>query len=306
MQRTVVMDNILTKKIVKFNGGLGNQMFQYAFASSIAYEYGIDVAFDFSYFDDVKLHDEVTTRYFELDVFNLNCKSATKEDLAQIKRPEFDSKLKNSFAKKFPAMFGINFYREKNNTCFNRSLVNNDVYAYYDGYFQNEKYFKHLRPHLLNDFSLKIAIDEKNKAMLEKISKPDSVSIHIRRGDYVTLDYVNKMHGECTLEYYEKAIEYIAKRVKSPHFFLFSDDIQWVIENLKINYPFTIVDFNQGKGWFDLNLMKSCKHNIIANSSFSWWGAWLNESSSKIVIAPKKWSAKKQRCDIVPREWIKL
>jgi len=300
------MDNILTKKIVKFNGGLGNQMFQYAFASSIAYEYGIDVAFDFSYFDDVKLHDEVTTRYFELDVFNLNCKSATKEDLAQIKRPEFDSKLKNSFAKKFPAMFGINFYREKNNTCFNRSLVNNDVYAYYDGYFQNEKYFKHLRPHLLNDFSLKIAIDEKNKAMLEKISKPDSVSIHIRRGDYVTLDYVNKMHGECTLEYYEKAIEYIAKRVKSPHFFLFSDDIQWVIENLKINYPFTIVDFNQGKGWFDLNLMKSCKHNIIANSSFSWWGAWLNESSSKIVIAPKKWSAKKQRCDIVPREWIKL
>jgi len=95
--------------------------------------------------------------------------------------------------------------------------------------------------------------------------------------------------------------------VPNPHFFLFSDDIGWVIENLELDYPFTVVDFNQGKGWLDLNLMKNCKHNILANSSFSWWGAWLNENSAKVVVAPKKWNTKTfKKCSILPKAWAKL
>lgn len=300
------MENSLAKKIVKLNGGLGNQMFEYAFACALQYQYGSEILFDFAFFNDVKMCDEVTTRFFELDVFNLKCKPCTVADLALVRRPEFESKFKNSFAKKFPHLFGINYFREKNNTFYDKNLVGKNDYYYYEGYFQNEKYFKHLRNNLVSDFSLKIPIDEKNQFILDKIKNTDSVSVHIRRGDYVTLDYVNKIHGVCSLSYYEKAIEYIAQRVKSPHFFLFSDDIQWVIENLKINYPFSVVDFNQEKGWFDLNLMKNCKHHIIANSSFSWWGAWLNENPSKIVIAPKRWTANKQKCDIIPSGWVKL
>ena len=148
--------------------------------------------------------------------------------------------------------------------------------------------------------------DEENQLILDKILETNSVSLHIRRGDYVSLDYVNKIHGVCALDYYKRAIEYITKRVNPPHFFLFSDDIDWVVENLKMEHPFTVVDINKGKGWLDMNLMKQCKHNIIANSSFSWWGAWLNENPQKIIIAPEKWTARKQKCDIVPLGWVKL
>ncbi|MDD3437516.1 MAG: alpha-1,2-fucosyltransferase, partial [Candidatus Gastranaerophilales bacterium] len=119
-------------------------------------------------------------------------------------------------------------------------------------------------------------------------------------------EYVSKFHGTCSIDYSTKAIKYICKYVKNPHFFIFSDDINWVIENLKIEYPFTVVDFNQNSDWFDLNLMKNCKHNIVANSSFSWWGAWLNENPDKIVIAPRKWTLQNTNNDIIPKEWIKL
>lgn len=294
------------KKIVKFNGGLGNQMFQYAFAFALADKFNVPIAFDFSYFEDVKANENVQSRVFELGVFNLNCEMAGEEDLAKVKLPEFKSKFKNTLAKRFPKIFGINYVREKYNYFFDKNLLNNPDYVFYEGYFQNEKYFEHLRKELLEKFSIKIPLNEKNQLMLNKILETNSVSLHVRRGDYVSLDYANKTHGVCSLDYYEKAIEYIAKKVKNPHFFLFSDDIDWVIQNLKLEYPFTVIDFNQGKGWFDLNLMKQCKHNITANSSFSWWGAWLNENPEKIVVAPKKWTVKKQKGNAVPREWAKL
>lgn len=296
----------MKKKIVKFNGGLGNQMFQYAFACALEDKFNADIFFDFSFFEDIKLHDNFTTRVFELDVFNLSFKPAGKEELDKVKRPNIESKVKKNLAKFFPQKYGINYIREKNAYVFDENLLNSPYFFYYEGYFQNEKYFKHLRAALLKKFSLKVPLDERNQAVLDKILETSSTSIHIRRGDYVNLESTSKIHGICSLEYYGKAIEYVAKRVKNPHFFLFSDDIEWVIKNLKPAYPFTVVDFNQGKGWFDLNLMKHCKHNITANSSFSWWGAWLNENPEKIVIAPKKWTLQKQKCNAVPREWISL
>lgn len=294
------------KKIVKFNGGLGNQMFQYAFACALADKFNVEVLFDFSFFEDIKLTDTFTTRVFELDVFNIGCKAASQEDLNKVKRPDFESKLKRSLAKMFTEKYGINYIREKNSYVFDKKLLNSPNYIYYDGYFQNEKYFKHLKNTFLKKFSLKVPIDERNQTVLNKILETNSVSIHIRRGDYVSLESTSNIHGICSLEYYKNALEYIVKKIKNPHFFLFSDDIEWVIKNLKLEYPFTIVDFNQGKGWFDLNLMKQCKHNITANSSFSWWGAWLNENPDKIVISPKKWTLQKQKLDIIPHEWIKL
>ena len=296
----------MNKKIVKLNGGLGNQMFQYAFALALAEKFNVEVVFDFSYFEEVKTCNKVASRVYELGVFNIECKEATKQDLSKIKRPDFESKFKNKLAKIFPKRFGINYVREKNNYAFDKKIFKNPDYLFYEGYFQNEKYFKHLRAALLKSFSLKAPLDANNQDILEKIKNTNSVSIHVRRGDYVSLDYVKKIHGVCSLDYYKKAIEYISKNVENPYFFLFSDDIEWVIENLNIEYPYTVVDFNQGKGWLDMELMKNCKHNITANSSFSWWGGWLNENKNKIVITPKNWTAKKQKCDIIPKEWIKL
>lgn len=301
--------NANNKKIVKLNGGLGNQMFQYAFAYALSKKNKIQLILDFWWFEAVKSHVNVTPRTFELDVFNTDYKIATEEALSQVIRENNLSK----FQKILWKIFKIKKYKPQKNVYvqksafdFNKNLFNATEYLYYDGYFQNEKYFKDYRNEILKCFSLKDSLDEKNQSALELIQSSNAVSLHIRRGDYVTLDFVNKLHGTCSLDYYKKAIEYILKHVKNPHFFLFSDDIEWVVANLKIDYPYTVIDFNRDKGWLDLNLMKHCKHNIIANSSFSWWGAWLNENSDKIVIAPKKWLAAKQKYDILPKEWIKL
>lgn len=301
--------SVNNKKIVKFKGGLGNQMFQYAFACAIAKKFGCSPALDFSWFEDVKKHTIDVPRAFDLGVFNLEIEIATEEDLKNVKRPEFDSKTKNSIAKILHNILKINYIREKTTFCFDKKLFNSPDYFYYEGYFQHEKYFKHLRKFLLKKFSLKepfSMLDEKNQILLNEIKKTNSVSLHIRRGDYIQLEHVNKTHGLCSLEYYQTAIKYIASKVENPHFFVFSDDIDWVKENLKIEYPHAIVDFNQGKNYFDMELMKHCKNNIIANSSFSWWAAWLNQNPEKIVIAPKRWLAKKQKCDVVPKEWIKI
>lgn len=297
------------KKIVKFNGGLGNQMFQYAFALALAKKFGSSPILDFSWFRDVKYHTLVVPRKFELGVFNTQIEVAAKEDLVNVRRPDFSSKIKNSLAKMFPKFFNVNYVSEKHTFCFDKKLLNCPHYFFYDGYFQNEKYFKSLREDLLKDFSLKESfaqLNAPNQNILNQIKNTNSISLHIRRGDYISLEHVNNTHGICSLEYYKKAIDYITSKIKNPHFYIFSDDINWVKENLKIDYPYTIVDFNQGKSYCDLELMRNCKNNITANSSFSWWAAWLNENPEKIVISPKKWLAKKQKCDIVPKEWVKL
>lgn len=299
----------MDKKIVKLVGGLGNQMFQYAFAYALAKSFGTNITLDMTWFEAVKNHENVTPRAFELDVFNINYEIATKEDLQKV----VPTPRRSKFQKFLWEVFKIKKYKPAGNTYiqyasydYDKNLFVYPEYLYYDGYFQNEKYFKHIRNELLQGFHSNIALDEKNQHTLNKILEENSVSIHVRRGDYVTLECAKDFHGTCPLEYYQKAIEYISKRIKNPHFFLFSDDIEWTIKNLKIEHPFTVVDFNQSKGWLDLNLMKSCKHNILANSSFSWWGAWLNENPNKIVIAPKKWTTKKTKGSIMPREWVKL
>jgi len=297
----------LDKKIVKLNGGLGNQMFQFAFAYVLAKKNDVQILFDFSYFDE---SDNLAAqiRNYELAAFNLECKVAQEEDLKLVTLLDNRTKVEKILGdilkiKKFKSQ--KNVIRQKSAYEFDKKFFLPEMY-YYEGYFQNEKYFKNYKNDLIKCFSIKEELDDKNLSTLKVIQSTESVSLHIRRGDYVTLQCVNEFHGLCSLEYYKKAIDYIAQKVESPHFFLFSDDVKWVVQNLKINYPYTVVDFNQDKGYLDMELMKNCKHNIVANSSFSWWGAWLNENSNKIVISPKNWIASSQKCDIVPKGWVKL
>lgn len=296
--------------IVKIVGGLGNQMFQYAFAYAIAKKFDAKILLDLSWFEEVKNDENTTTRVFELDAFNIDYRVATKEDLSHVTYQKHQNKIERFLwnvlkIKKYEPT--ANSVVETSAYNFNKKLVESPDYIYYSGFFQNEKYFKNVRRDLLKSFSSNIELDEKNQFILDEILKTNSVSIHIRRGDYVSLESAKNFHGTCSLEYYKKAIEYIAKKVRNPQFFLFSDDICWAMANLDIDYPLTIVDFNINKGWLDLNLMKNCRHNIVANSSFSWWGAWLNENPEKIIITPKRWIAKKfKKCDIIPKDWTKL
>jgi hypothetical protein len=297
----------LDKKIVKLNGGLGNQMFQFAFAYVLAKKIDAQILFDFSYFDESDC-EAALIRNYELAAFNLECKAAQEEDLKLVNLSDCRSKVEKILGdifkiKKFKSQ--KNIIRQSSAYKFDKKYFSPDKY-YYEGYFQNENYFKDYKADLIKCFSIKEELDDKNSSTLKVIQSTESVSLHIRRGDYVTLQCVNEFHGLCSLEYYKEAIDYIAQNVKSPHFFLFSDDIDWVVQNLKIDYPYTVVNFNKEKGWFDLNLMKHCKHNIIANSSFSWWAAWLNENTDKIVISPKQWTTQKQKGYIAPKEWIKL
>ena len=151
-------------------------------------------------------------------------------------------------------------------------------------------------------------LSEKNKNILEEIKKRNSISIHIRRGDYVNDINAKKILGDnCNLLYYQKAIEYIYSVITSPFFYIFSDEPEWVKNNFSFLENSLIIDWNKGKdSWQDMMLMSHCKHNIIANSSFSWWGAWLNNNNNKIVIAPKKWFNTFEAPYIVPNEWIRI
>ncbi len=298
----------MDKKIVKLNGGLGNQMFQYAFAYALAQKTKAKILFDFSYFSETSADENVVIRPFELKHFKTSCEEATEEDLSTVIQSEHRRKIQRFLWKYFKIRKfkpSGNNYQETVPYSFDKNLFS-DEYYYYDGYYQNEAYFKNYRKEIIKHFELGSELDEQNKSILDLIGQTNSVSLHVRRGDYVTLESANKHHGTCSIEYYEKAIKLMAKKVKTPHFFLFSDDMDWVLKNLKIDYPFTVVNINQNRGWYDINLMKHCKHNICANSSFSWWGAWLNENQKKNVIAPICWIKKSKKNAIIPKNWIKL
>ena len=279
---------------VKITGGLGNQMFQYAFGLAQEKRTGKKNYYDISFFEN---QNPNSFRIFELRNFNVKIR---------IKNILFIQKLNRKLKRRGISLFTNFFVTENNATVFYSEFLKKRKIAIFDGYFQNEKYFIEYRKDILDAFTLTVPLNTENNNLIKEIKQTNSISLHVRRGDYVNLqDY----HGLCGLEYYKNAISYVAEKTNEPHFYLFSDDIKWVVENLKIDFPYTIVDINDSKtGYFDLELMKNCKHNIIANSSFSWWGAWLNENPEKIVIAPKQWFANEQNdnCDIIPESWIKI
>ena len=250
-------------------------MFQYAFGRKLIEIDEKDVVFDISFFEGNK-NEKDTSRSFLLNKFNID--SSIK--FGNNKR----CFLKNNFEKMISKITGNH------------------------GYYQNERYFKDIENIIRKEFTLKNSLSESAEKIYSDIkNKPDSVSVHIRRGDYISDPSANANHGTCSVEYYENALSIIRKKVKSPTFFIFSDDISWVKENLKIENAIYVSN-PEIKDYEELILMSKCKHNIIANSSFSWWGAWLNQNSNKIVIGPKQWLTHKtsNELDILPAEWIQI
>lgn len=276
--------------IVRIIGGLGNQMFQYAAGRRLSYIHNTPLQLDISELSRLR------TRRYELDCFNIQAQVIDKVNKGLIHR--IITRLKNK----------ENIYFEKHFR-FDRNVLALPDNVTLVGYWQSVKYFLDIEGIIGNEFTFKHRPSGKIIAILKKIKSSESVSIHVRRSDYITKRKFFLYHGVCSLDYYRQAISLMVQRLKSPEFFIFADDLVWVKKNLKIEYPKFFVDLNlKDKDYEDLRLMSYCKHNIIANSSFSWWGAWLNKNKNKIVVAPKKWFVDKSinTVDLIPPSWIRI
>jgi len=286
--------------IVKLMGGLGNQMFQYALARKLSLLHDVSLKFDVSQFEARKI------RKYSLNHFNVIENFAAEDDIVRIKGLEPISFRK--IAEKILPYYKRSYICERNCN-FDLNILRSPENVYLNGFWQSEYYFEDVKDILLREFTIKTKQDSVNEQISALIKSVNGVSLHIRRTDYVTDANVSQFHGTCDLSYYERAVKIIAREVLSPHFFVFSDDIAWAKKNLRLKYPTEFISHNDStKDFEDLRLMSECDHHIIANSTFSWWGAWLNKKDDKIVIAPDRWfnDERVNTKDLIPNKWIRV
>jgi hypothetical protein len=289
--------------IVRLMGGLGNQMFQYATARSLC-SFGNKLRVDLDFFrQNNESTDIFTAREYELDIFSaINIQIVRKSTLNMFLKETFFCKLWRKIC--YPHRRTV-----RQTDCEFPVIPANTRNVYLDGFFQSEKFFGNIRDVILSDFTFP-ELDEKNRIILNRIKNSEnSVSMHIRRGDY-TRKAIADFHGILPTEYYEAAIQHLSGRISGQlNFFIFTDDPEWVKCHLPMDNSYIVEGNIDKNSWKDMALMTHCKHHIIANSSFSWWGAWLNPSCNKIVIAPDRWfkamPAEIIR-DLIPEKWTVL
>jgi len=281
--------------IVKLKGGLGNQLFQYAFGRLIASRRGEELKLD----KDILGARKDTYRAYGLDNFKIKATLATPEETRIAKYPYGPVSKGWRFVKaKFFRVFHITYEVKMLKT----------QAPYLDGFFQSYKYLEPLRGELLEEISLKEDLSLKYGALITEMAAANSVAVHIRRGDYINDARTKQAHFICDLVYYEKAMAFISEKISAPVFYIFSDDIAGAKENLKGKEKLVFVSNPEMKDYEEMMLMSKCQHNIIANSSFSFWSAWLNQNPAKIVIGPKKWNNKYPAAyrDLMPESWLKI
>jgi len=283
--------------ITQIKGGLGNQMFQFAAGKTLAHLNNTFLKLDISAFDEYKL------RNFDLLNFQPNVAFARKQEINDLLPA-------HNFEKAFQYFSPLkkrSYYREKTFS-FDSKVLRLGRNVYLKGYFQSEKYFLPAKEIIRKEFRFKDDVINNVNEFANKINNEQSVGVHIRRGDMRNDNITSEYHGVLPLDHYQKCIDIIRSKVPGPVFYFFSDDIKWVKENLQIPQSVYISDNITKNHIEDLYLMSRCRYNIIANSSFSWWGAWLNDNPEKIVIAPKKWFNKgpKDTQDLIPEGWIKV
>ena len=279
-------------------------MFQYAAGRRLAHVRRTGLRLDISWFGSQSL------RRYELGRFNIKERFASPKDIAfftDYPRTRVGKRLRKLAESLIPSMRrrGIN----EPHFHFAPAVLTLPRHSLLHGYWQSEKYFGDISHIIRKEFTLGEDLNGRNAGMAGTLRSTGSVSVHVRRADYVADPVTNKVHGICELRYYERAIELIASRVGDPHFYIFSDDMQWAKSNLNVPYAVTYMDQNPpDAAHIDMCLMSLCKHNIVANSSFSWWAAWLNSNPDKIVIAPERWflAPELDTKDLVPPEWIRL
>ena len=279
--------------ITKIKGGLGNQLFQYAVGRAVALHHKVPLKLDTTIFETYKLHNG-----YRLDQFAIQAEIAADNEIINLKGR---NKVLFSALRKAGLVKRKSYFKEKRSSYFDASVFKNNS-VYLDGYWQNELYFSNIRELLLQELSPNNSMNDLGFAYLDSIKKSNSVSLHVRRGDYVNLKNINVLD----VDYYMKAAEYIGKNVEKPTFYIFSDDLEWCKSSLTFLGDCIYVERTQTE-MDDLKLMSFCQHNIIANSSFSWWGAWLNQNPNKTVIAPKDWLLNDPgSSNVILSDWVKL
>lgn len=294
--------------VVKLAGGMGNQMFQYAAGRHLAAKYDTELKLDLSFLQDKTPKINFTHREYDLGLFNIEQRFATSEEVVKFGRYRRLNRviyvLRQKLDQKLPVYVRENPYR------FDQKFFNIPDNAYIEGYWQSEKYFKAIESDIRREFSFRNGLDANGREMAARISSVNAVCINVRRGDYVTNPAANLHHGVCSVDYFTRAVAEIVARVPDPHFFIFSDDLEWCRENLYLDRPCTIVgDAYAGEKYGQkLNLMTMCRHFIIPNSSFGWWGAWLSTNPGKVVVAPARWcqNPRVDSKDTTPPEWLRI
>jgi hypothetical protein len=292
--------------IVRLTGGIGNQMFQYAAARRVSWVNNTPLFLDLGWFQESGWW---TRRKYELDAFRIAGETPPPAAVRALK-----SRRQNPLFRRLPLFLKRAIFHTRQTHIIEKSynfdpdILNLREDVYLDGYWQSEKYFSDIESVIRYEFSFRANPAEPNRRILDHIASCESVSIHIRRGDYVTLPEANAFHGLCPAAYYQSAVDQISRQVGKPVFFVFSDDIVWARENLDLGFETRFMDQNDPeRGDEDLRLMSACRHHIIANSSFSWWGAWLCNNPQKIVYAPRRWFDKDiDTPDNLPTSWIRL
>lgn len=276
-------------------------MFQYAFGRRLALKHATQLKLDIQTFFDPRWNNPPRT--YELGMFNIEEIFASADEvlrLAKRTRSDLGDRLLNR-------MLGFkNTYICEPHFHFSEKAFNSPDNVYLSGYWQTEKYFQDIEPQLREDFTFKEAAHESAIPILEKIKSTESVCVHVRRTDFI----INPINGLYGVDYYDAAEKAILEKVSDPHYFVFSDDIEWCRSNLRFRGETTFVsdDFGQWKTRDDLRLMASCRHFIIANSSFSWWAVWLGKGDESVVIVPKEWfrDPSLNTRDLIPAGWIRI
>lgn len=275
--------------IVDVKGGLGNQLFHYSIAKALALTKNTDFMLNIDSYkgEDAKLFDHVE---FKLNHFNIgDYKTITTDEINKLY--DVDVIIEPLSSTNFVDY--IDF-----------SNINKDMRLI--GFWQDERYFKRYENIIKNDLKVVTPPNKKNRMMLSEINETNSVCLSFRRGEYLDSYYLSHF-GMCTETYYKNAINFMSKRVENPVFYIFSDDVEWIEDNVKLDFPTIPVNINGiGNEHEELRLMNHCDHFILANSSFSWWGAWLSKNKHKQIFAPKPWFNSYTKENILCKNWIHL
>lgn len=295
--------------VVRIRDGLGNQMFQYATGLAVSIQKYAALRID----DSIYLTDNWVTRHNTRREFGLNVFSLSAPVLSGFERMAVLRLVRRRYAPLrwllyalgFPYALAIIRDVEGHKHEINPAVAQSGSRVFLDGHWQTEKYFAHIRPRLLKEFTFRLPPEGENSAMLARIQSCQSVGIHVRRTDYTD---PGGPHGLCEMEYYARGVEFLCRRVADAEFFVFSDDPGWVVANFPGADGMTVVSHNVGKNDSeDLRLMMNCRHFLVANSTFSWWAAWLGQYPGKIVIAPRRWMGRvHEDQDVVPESWVRL
>jgi hypothetical protein len=290
--------------VVSLMGGLGNQMFQYALGRRLALGHATELRLDLSWF---ARPGPDTPRHYELDCFAVRAGFATEQDLERSTRASALAKVLRGGR---PGEARMTTVAERAFS-FDPDVLRAPAATHLVGYWQSHRYFDDIDEVIRGDFRFVPPLQGKNEELCELIRSVESVSLHVRRGDYATSEATSRFHGAVGSGYYRAALAEVRARAgaRSPHLFVFSDDPGWCERHLAFDEPTTYVDHNPpDRGYEDMRLMSSCRHNVIANSSFGWWAAWLNPNPRRVVVAPRRWFAdpRMDTSDLLPDDWIRM